>query len=113
MQQFIEVNGLSIVEYGFSLSVKSLRSCVENFECGLIDKSTHAIQANVCDGAVRWRCAMVLYDSFHACWVLSILSRATFGWDKLQETLFISVVFLAAAQQQQQQQQIFIYNNSH
>ena len=51
IQQFIEVNGLHIVVYGFSLSVESLRACVESFERGLIDKLTHAIQANVCDGA--------------------------------------------------------------
>ena len=52
MQQFIEVNGLSIVEYDFSLSVESLRACVESFGLGLIDKSTYAIQAIVGDGAV-------------------------------------------------------------
>ena len=91
IQQFVEVNGLSIVEYGFSLSAESLRACVESFELGLTDKSTYAIQAIVGDGAV------ILYDSFHACWV-AILSPVTFGWDKLQETLFISIVYLAAAQ---------------
>ena len=44
IQQLIDLNGLSIVEYGFSLSVESLRSCVESFERGLIDKSTHAFR---------------------------------------------------------------------
>ena len=34
---------------------------MESFERGLIDKLTHAFQANVCDGAA------ILYDGFHAC----------------------------------------------
>ena len=54
----------------FSLSVESLRACVESF--GLIEKSTHAIQAIVCDVVV------ILHTTFHACCV-AILSRRHLG----------------------------------
>ena len=68
MQQFMDINGVSILEYDFSLSVESLRACVESFRLGLIDKSTYAIQVIVGDGAV-----MPLY-----CCV-AILSPVTFA----------------------------------